>query len=388
MNLATLAARNVLRNKLRSVLTVLGVAVAILAFVLLRTVIWSWTVAAEYAAKDRVATRHKITFINPLPLRYKSQIEQVPGVSEVTWATWFGAKHPTRDQEFFQSIAVDPKSFLSVYSEVIVPAEQREKWLGNRQGALVGESLAKQMGWKVGDRITLTGTIYPGDWQFDVDGIYTVKRSSLDKATLWMHWDYLNDSVSPRQKDQAGWYLSRIKNAGDAATVAKRIDALFDSQDQQTLSMDEHAMNASFLGMFSAILKAIDVVSVVILLIMMLILGNTIAMGVRERTNEYGMLRAVGFLPKHIGAFVLLEAVVVGLLGGILGLIFAYPVVEKGVGRFLEENMGAMFPYFHMDASVAALALLLSVALGFLAALVPAYRAMQLNVVDSLRRVG
>jgi len=388
VNLASLAVRNVLRNKLRTVLTVLGVAVAILAFVLLRTVIWSWTVSAEYAAKDRVATRHKITFISPLPVRYKTQIEQIPGVTHVTWASWFGAKHPTRESDFFQSIAVDPPSFLAVYDEIIVPAAQREKWLSNRQGALVGESLAKQMGWKLGDRITLAGTIYPGDWQFDVDAIYTVKRSSLDKASLWFNWNYLNDSIGARRKDEAGWFISRIKNAGDAANTAKRIDALFDDQDAQTLSMDEHAMNASFLGMFSAVLTAIDLVSIVILVIMMLILGNTIAMGVRERTNEYGMLRALGFLPKHIASFVLLEAMVVGLCGGGVGLLLAYPVVEQGLGRFLEENMGSMFPYFQVDASIAGLALVLSIALGLVAAIVPAYQASKLNVVDSLRRVG
>ena len=391
MNLGSLGARNVLRNRFRAVLTVLGVAVAIVAFVMLRTVLAAWTSAAEYAAKDRVVTRHKVSFIMPLPRKYAQEVARQPGIQNTLIASWFGGKDPNHDQEFFGSIAVDPEQLLRVYDELQVNPAEFEAFKQERRGALVGDALANKLGYKVGDRVTLRGTIYPGDWQFIVQGIYTTSRRSMDRSTLFFHYDYLNEWVkrnTPRQADQVGWVVSRIAPGVRPATVAQRLDAYFEDRDIQTLSQDERAFNTSFLGMISAILEAVDVVSVVILVIMMLLLGNTIAMGVRERTHEYGVLRAIGFSPKHLALFVLGEAMTLGLLGGAVGLALAYPVVEKGLGRFLEENMGAFFPYFRIDPQTSALAMGLALLLGALAAALPAYWAARLEVTSSLRRVG
>ena len=184
MQLTSLATRNVTRNKLRATLTVLGIAVAIVAFVLIRTAIYSWTISIDYAAKDRIASRHKVSFIMTLPLKYVQEIRDMPGVKNAALASWFGAKHPTREQDFFATIAVDPRTFLDVYDEVKVPDAQRDAWFANRRGALVGDQLAKRFGWKVGDKITLSGTIYPGNWEFDIAGIYTATRPSIDRASL------------------------------------------------------------------------------------------------------------------------------------------------------------------------------------------------------------
>jgi putative ABC transport system permease protein len=388
VNLTTIAVRNVARNKLRLTLTAVAVAVAILAFIMLRTLIWSWTAAMEQAAADRIGSRHKVSMIMPLPKRYAEEIKQIPGVTQVAYASWFGAKYPKKEEEFFATIAVEPDDILKVYDEIKVPGEQVEAWKQNRRGALVGDALAKKLGWKVGDRVMLRGTIYPGDWEFEVSGIYTASRASVDRSTFWFHYDYMNDSPTVRQKDQIGWIMARVNDPGRSAEIAKAIDRHFEERDQQTLSMNERAFQASFLGMMSAILKAIDVVSVVILAIMALILGNTIAMGVRERTGEYGVLRAIGFLPKHIVSFILVESVVTGLIGGGIGVLLAYPLVERGLGRFLEENMGAFFPFFRIDPVITASALALSIALGLLAAIIPAHTAANLKVIDSLRRVG
>jgi putative ABC transport system permease protein len=388
MSIAEIAARNVLRNKARTVLTMLGVAIAIVAFILLRTVLDAWMVAAEHAAKDRIATRHKITFVMQLPKRYVEDIKSTPGVKDVTWMNWFGAKDPKNEQEFFATIAVDPKTFLEVYDEIVVPPDQIESWMQNRRGAVVGDVLAKQKGWKVGDRITLTGTIYPGDWEFHISGIYSAKRKSIDRNTLWFHWNYLNDAASVRAKDTVGWIAARIDQPARSAEISQAIDRMFEERDTQTLTMSERAMNVSFLGMFSAILSALDVISVVIMVIMTLILGNTIAMGVRERTNEYGTLRAIGFLPRHLVAFVLVEGITTGVLGGVLGILLAYPFVNQGLGRWLEENMGGFFPYFRIEPTTAVAALGLAVAFSLAAAALPAYQAAKLEVTDALRRVG
>lgn len=391
MNMGVVAVRNLGRNKLRTLLTIAGVSVAIVTFILLRTVLSAWTVAADHAAKDRVGTRHKVSFIMPLPKRYLEEIKQIPGVKSAAGANWFGAKDPKHETDFFGSFAVDPEEYLEVYDEIIIPPEQREAWFQNRTGAVVGDALAKKMGWKVGDRVTLSGTIYPGDWEFQISGIYTAVRKSVDRSSFMFHYDYLNDSqavANANSKDLVGWIVSRIDDPSRAAEISKTIDSHFEERDQQTLSMSERAMNTSFIGMISAILKAVDVVSLVILLIMVLILGNTVAMGVRERTHEYGVLRAIGFLPKHLAVFVLGEAVTVSIAGGVLGVMISYPFVQEGLGRFLEENMGAFFPFFRIDPATIVWAIILAIILGVVAAALPAYNASRLKVIDALRRTG
>lgn len=390
MNMGLVSVRNLGRNWLRTLLTILAVSVAIVTFILLRTVLSAWTAAADHAAKDRVGTRHKVSFIMPLPGRYVQEIREMPGVQSVAAANWFGGKDPKHEHEFFGSFAVRPKEYLEVYDELHVPEDQQMSWFQTRNGAVVGDSLAKKMGWKVGDRVTLAGTIYPGDWEFVISGIYTAKRRSVDRTSFMFHYDYLNEStrVPEMNKDQVGWIVSRVDDPGRAAEVARAIDARFEERDIQTLSMSERAMNTSFIGMISAVLKAVDAVSLVILGIMVLILGNTVAMGVRERTHEYGVLRAIGFLPKHLAAFVLSEAVVVSVAGGVLGIMIAYPFVEGAVGRFLEENMGAFFPFFRIDPATAVIAFVLAACLGAVAAGVPAYNASRLKVVEALRRTG
>ncbi len=388
MTLTQLAARNLLRNKFRAALTIAGVAVAILTFMLLRTVISAWTAGADFAAKDRVVTRHKITFVMTLPKRYADQIKEIPGVKVAAYNNWFGGKDPKHDREFFATIAVESATFFQVYDEALLSAGDKERWMQDRRGAIVGDVLATKMGWKVGDKVTLQSGIYRGDWDFTVDGIYTATRKSIDRSQFIFHWDYLNETAPARMKDQIGWIVSRVTDPSRAAEIGTTIDKVFDEKDTQTLSQDERAFQASFLAMMSAVLKAIDIVSLAIMLIMMLILGNTIAMGVRERVGEYGTLRALGFLPHHIAGFVLGESVLIGLLGGVLGVALSYPIVEKGLGRWIEENMGSFLPYFRISASTAGVAVLLAVGLGLVAAAIPARQAAKLNVIDALRKVG
>jgi putative ABC transport system permease protein len=388
MTLVTLAVRNVRRNQLRAVMTIAGCAVAILAFVALRTVISAWNVAVEFAAKDRIGTRHKVSFVLQLPKHYIDTVRAIPGVKAATWCNWFGGKNPKNRDDFFATLACDPDSVLEVLDEVEVPPAQKAAWREDRKGAILGDLLAKKMNVKPGDRVTLSGTIYPGDWSFNVSGIYTAKRKSVDRQQFFFHWSYLNETLGKGRKDQIGWVISRIDDPSKVASISTAIDRAFDEKDVPTLSMSERAMNLSFMGMLSAVLTAIDVVSLIILAIMMMILGNTIAMGVRERTHEYGALMARGFQPRHIGLFVLMESVVTAIVGGLIGLGLAYPLIQQGLGRFLEENMGAFFPYFRISPATAVAAVGLSALLGVLAAVIPVSIAMRLNVTDALRRVG
>jgi putative ABC transport system permease protein len=392
MNLASLAARNVLRNKFRTVLTVLGVAVAILTFVLLRTVLGAWQRGAEFAPKDRIVTRNKVTFVISLPKRYIEDIRHTPGVKQATWSNWFGGKDPKHEREFFATIAVDTSTFFEVYDEIVVPPDQKAAFLQNRRSAIVGELLAKKLGYKVGDKVTLESGIFGNDpanpWTFDIAGIYTSQSKSADRSQFLFHWDYFNDNLAPRFKDKIGWVTSRTDTGGNSAQMATTIDNVFAEKEMPTWSADEYTFRNSFLASVSAILRALDIISVVILVIMMLILGNTIAMGVRERTNEYGVLRALGFLPKHIVGFIMGEAMLTGLLGGGVGLLLAYPLIEGGMRRAIEENMGQFFPQFGIPAAATAAAAVLSLVLGAAAAVLPAYQASKLKVVDALRRVA
>lgn len=392
MTLSGLSIKNIGHNWLRTILTVVGTAIAILSFVLIRTTLGAWEAGVDNAAQDRLSTIHRVTFVMPLPKRYFDEFNgargKFDGIKASTYMNWAGHKHPVRETEFFATMAVDTDTYFDVYPEMSVPPDQLKAWKENRQGAIAGEALAKQFGWKVGDEITLAGTIYPGDWKFKIEGIYVATKKSVDRAQLLTHWDYLNDTLPEGQKNMIGWIGSTIDDPSRAAEIAAAIDAKFDDQDVQTRTMSDKAMTMEFLGGASAILSALDIVSLVILGIMMLILGNTIAMGVRERTHEYGVLLALGFRPKHIATFILGEGLFIGLLGGALGLVISYPLVEQGLGRWLEENMGAYFPYFSIPTSVAVLAVGMAVVLAGIAALVPAYNASKLDVITALRRIG
>jgi putative ABC transport system permease protein len=387
VTLWSVAARNTLRNRFRTLMTVLGGAVAIITFILLRTVLSAWNAGVEYSAKDRLATRNKVSFVIALPKKYIDQVRSVPGVKSATWMNWFGGKLAAYPDEFFANMAIDDNA-MDVYDEVKIDPAQMAAWKADKTGAIVGDNLANKFHWKVGDKVVLQGTIFPGDWQFTVDAIYGVpKESAVPRTNFWFHWTYFNDALPARQKDKIGWIVTRITDTSQSAAICDRIDKLFDDSDIQTETMSEQAMNNSFLGGISAVLDALNIVSIIILFIMMLILGNTIAMGVRERTTEYGVLRALGFQPGHIRAFIVGEALTLSLFAGVAGLALGLLCV-KGLGGWLEENMGQFFPQFRMSPLTGVAAVGLTLGLGALASLIPAVRAGRMSVTDALRRIA
>lgn len=388
MSLLGLAARSLWRNRTRSFLTIIGVAAALLAFMTIRTVVWAWTVQTQDTAADRIVTRHKVTFVMSLPRRYVDDVRAMKEVKVATWMNWFGGKDPNHEDEFFAALACDAPTVLEVYDDMRVSPAESKAFIEDRQGALVGDALLKRLGWKVGQTVTLRSQIYPGDWEFKIAGTYEALRKSVDPAQFFFHWDVLNERVRARQKDQVGWIVARVAPGVSAVDMSLAIDRAFDGNDVQTLSQDERAFQQSFLAMFSAILTALDIVSVVVLGIMALILGNTVAMGVRERTGEYAVLRAIGFLPRHLAVLVLGEAGVLGVAGGAAGLAGGYVFINLLLGRFVEENLGQFFPFFRLPLPTAALAVALGIGLAIAASVPPAVRAYRLHVVDALRRVA
>lgn len=388
LSLFFVAARNLKRSWFRTLFTIAGCAVALIAFVLLRTMLWAWNIGAEYASQDRLGTRQKVSFVLPLPKKYAADIRAVPGVTQAAYANWFGARIPTKPDEFFANMGVESATFFDVMDEMVVSPEDKARWMADKKGAIVGKVLASKMGWKVGDKVVLEGTIYPGDWEFNVSGIYTASRKSIDESQFVFHWDYMNDSLPAEQRDKIAWVTSRISDPKRSADIAAAIDRVFDERDVQTTTMSERNMQVSFLAGFSAMLTAIDVISFVILGIMLLVLGNTIAMGVRERTREYAVLRAIGFQPWHVRFFVIAEAAALGIVSGVVGLALAYPFVNDVIGRAIEQNVGGWIPYFRVQPSTALAAVLLAIALSAVASLIPSIQAGRVSVVDALRRVG
>ena len=343
---------------------------------------------ADEAPKDRVVTRHKITLAMALPKRYVADVRGAPHIRAATWANWFGGKDPQHDTEVFATLAVDPATYFAVYDEMQVSPDQLQAFQHDKQGAIVGDLLAKRLGWKLGDRVILKSGIIPGDWQFNIDGIYTASAQTVDRSSFLFQYDYVNDAIPAARRDMVGYIVSRVDNPTRVAQIGVELDRMFDERETQTLSQDERSFNASFLAMFSAILKAMNVISAVILLIMMLILGNTIAMGVRERTGEYGVLRAIGFLPGHIALWIVAESLTMGMLGGILGTLMAWPFINVFVQRLIEEYMASFFPYFGLGLGPMILGITIAALLGAIAAAIPAWSASRLRVVDAVRRVA
>ncbi len=391
MNIGTYPARNLFRRRGRTILTLIVIAVTVLIFSLLRTVDHAWKVGAEEAAKDRLATRHKVSITMQLPKRYIDDVRdpaKIPGIKAATWANWFGGKDPRERVPFFAAFAADHLSWFDVMDEMQVEPAVLEAWKQTNNGAILGDVLAKDLGVKVGDDLTITSDIYPGDWKFRVVGIYTPLRKTVDRNSLVFRWDFLNnDPRAAFSKEQIGWIMSRIDDPSKSAEISRRIDKLFDERDDQTVTMSERTFQLSFLGGFSAILTALEWVSLVILLIMLLILANTVAMSVRERTHEYGVLRAIGFSPRYVFGFILGEAVLIALLGGVVGAVLTMLLINGALGPALEENMGAFFPYFRTPTAVIGMALAGAVLIGVISGLVPAFGASRRKVTDALRRI-
>lgn len=381
MTLTGIALRNAyLRNGTRSFLTVAGTVIAALAFIFLRTVLSAWFAQSEASASDRVVTRNAISITSPLPLAYAEKVKQIPGVTKVTYSNWFQGVYKD-PKNFFARFATEPESALDVFGIRFVQGK-REDFLHERQGCIVGTELAKKYGFKLGDIIPIQGDIYPGDWAFKVVGIIEADDASISN-TMYFQWAYLNEGLPDRRKNQIGIITTTVQNPNDSPKVIKAIDDLFANSDNETHTETEKSFRLSFLSGSSVVLDALQVVSVVILAIMALILGNTLAMGLRERTSELGAMRAIGFLPKHILSLTISEGTLLGLTGGLLGTLLAVPFLN-GVGKIMSQ-MGFL-SNLHFQPVTGVVSVLLAGFIGFLASLAPALAASKMDVVTALRR--
>ncbi|HEY6837955.1 MAG TPA: FtsX-like permease family protein, partial [Geobacteraceae bacterium] len=363
--------RNAFRHKLRTLLTILGVAVAILAFGMLRTLVGLWYHGVEASSATRLVTRNAISLVFPLPLSYNDRIRQIPGVKNVSYGNWFGGIY-IDEKHFFANEAMEPKSFLDLYPEFILTPEQKEAFLRDRKGCIVGKRLADKYGWKLGDQIVLRGTIFPGQWEFILRGIYKGAEKSTEERALFFHWDYLNETMKktvPRRADQVGFYMISVAKPEQAAEVAQAVDALFKNSLAETLTETERSFQMSFVSMTEAIMIAIEIVSYVVIVIIMVVAANTMAMTARERIAEYATMKSLGFGAKHIGGIVFGESVFISLLGGALGIVLTFPAAH-----WIETELSQFFPVFHISPVTILLDLAASLLVGLVAGIFPTWR--------------
>ena len=376
--------RNLTRRKIRTIFTTLSIFIAFLLFGFLMAIKAAFGMGIDVAGADRLLMIHKVSFIQPLPKSYEGRIRAVEGVTAITHANWFGGIYQD-PSNFIANFAVDPESYLAMYPEFVLPEEQKQAWFANRTGAIVGIDTARRFGWKVGDRVPLQGTIYrkPDDspWEFTIDGIYDSSLVGTDKTQFFFHYKYLNETISQNfGRDQVGWYIVKVADPAAADDVAKRMDALFANSPAETKTATEKAFVADFAKQVGDIGAIMTVIAAVVILFILFVAGNAMAQSIRERTNELAILKTLGFNDRKVLGMVLIESTLVAVLGGALGLGLAWVVIAQG------DPTGGFLPIFHFPPEDVVLGVVLVVALGVLAGMVPALQASRLRIVDALRR--
>ena len=377
--------KNAFRHKMRTSLTLLSIAIAIMAFGLLRTVVSAWYSGVEASSATRLITRNAISLVFPLPLAYKDRIRQVENVTTVSVGNWFGGIYIDR-KNFFPNFAVDPKTYLDLYPELILSPEQRQAFLRDRKGAAAGKKLIERFKWKIGDLITLQGTIFPGNWEFVLRAIYRGRDENVDETQFFFHWDYLNEALrktAPSRADRVGFYMIGVDHPNNSSNVVQAIDRTFKNSLAETLTETEKAFTLSFISMSEAIIVAIQVVSFVVIGIIVAVVANTMSMAARERAWEYAVLKTLGFGGWHIAGLILGESLLITLMGCALGMIITFPgayIFKKSVPMYL--------PVFQVEETTLYLDLVASLGVGILSALIPAWRAIQVRIADGLRRIA
>jgi putative ABC transport system permease protein len=383
-----LVIKNALRHKLRTTLTVLGMAIAITAFGFIRTIVSAWSAGVTASNDNRMIVRNAVSFIFPLPLSYRDQLAAVGGVSGVSYANWFQGIYKDQGdwKNFFPRIAVDAETFFSLYPEFQVPPKEFAVFLRERNACIVGTKLARDQGFKIGDLITVEGDIYPGRWEFVVRGIYKGKDATTDETQLFFHFKYLDERLrreTPGRAGQVGWYILRVDSTSAMPKIAQQIDGMYLNSRAGTKTETEREFTQSFVSLSSAILNSMKVASYVMIGVILIVLANTILMSARERTAEYAVLKAVGFSRFHIVGLISGEAVLIAILGCTLGLALTFPAAAG-----LAETFPTFFPVVHVELMTILMAVGVATLAALVAAFFPAVRAVQTRIVDGLRSVG
>jgi putative ABC transport system permease protein len=373
--------KNVWRRKFRTTFTLLSIFIAFLLFGILMTIRTAFSLGVDLAGLDRLVLINKVSLIIPLPVSYQTRLQQVPGVDLATHQTWFGGIYQD-PANFFANIAVVPEPFLRIYPEFTVPLDQVRAWLADRQGALVGRDLADRFGWKVGDRVPLTGTIWQPKqgkpWEFNVSGIYDAEPG-IDKTQFFFRYDYLDENRATGS-GLVGWYVVKIADVSRSVELSRIFDEMFANSSAETKTTTEKGFVESFAKQIGDIGAIMIAISSTVLFMFGLVAASTMAQSVRERTSELAVLKTLGFSGAAILVLVLAESLFIAFVGGGLGLAVAWLIVQRG------DPTGGMLAIFVLPARDMLIGVALMALMGVLAGVMPAMAAMRLRITDALRR--
>jgi len=376
---------NLRRKKLRTSLTLLSILVAFLLYGFLCAIKQAFGAGVTLAEANRLMVRHKVSFIQPLPVSYKEQMASVPGVAAVTHQTWFGGIYQD-PKNFFGTFPVDPEGYLDMFPEILVPEQQKKAWIQKRTGAIAGKTLVERFHWKIGDIIALKSPIWLREggkdtWEFELVGMYDTNKKTRDTSSFFFRYDYF-DEAKAVGKGLVGWYFIRVQDASRANEISKKIDTLFENSAYETKTEPEGAMAAGCAQQVGNIgLMLIWILSAVFFTIL-LMAANTMMHAVRERTAELGVLKAIGFTNERMLMLVLCESCLIAGLGGFLGLGIALAIISRG------SPVPMMLPIFYVSSKDVIVGIALVLGLGILAGIIPAFQAMRLKIAEALRREG
>jgi putative ABC transport system permease protein len=383
MKYLSLVWASLFRSRTRTLLTLLSVVAAFLLFGMLDSVRVAFNSGGSVAGADRLVVASRLSLTQMLPYSLISQIESTPGVKKVAYAAWFGGIY--RDpKNFFPNFSVGP-NYFDMYPEFELPPAQRRAFDADRTGAVVGASLAKRFGWKIGDTIPLQATIFPqkdgsNAWPLKLDGIFEIKDAKRkgQEGQLLFHWKYF-DEANQYVNGRVGWYMVKLDDPAHADRVAKAIDAISENSDHETKTQTEQAFNQSFAKQFADIGLIVTAIMAAVFFTLLLLTGNTMAQAVRERIPELAVLKTIGFSNRSVLWLVLAESIFLIVLGGLLGLALAallMPAVSAASGGTIQ--LPTVLP------QTWAIGLALMLAIGIVVGLLPALRAMRLKIVDAL----
>ena len=379
MKYLRLVLANLGRHKLRTVLTILSVALALFLFASLRSVTTTLAATAQFGGARRLVALNATGLVFPLPLSYANRIKGMSGVTGVSWANWFGGRYGDGNT-FFANFAVDPESYLAIYPEIVLPDSERKAFIQDRTGALIGKRLISRYGWKLGQNVTLQGTIFPGAWTFTIRGVYTPTDPAIGDDVLIFHHDYFDERIG--RAGIAGWYIVEIDDASKAPMIAKSIDDMFRNSSSPTKTGTEREFQASFATMWGNVSFLMSTIGLAVVFAILLVTANAMMMSARERTGEIAVLKTVGFSDRLLFALTMVEAGALALTGAALGLGAAkilYPAINFNGAGFL--------PGFKVATSTLVIGALVALGLMLASGLVPAIRAARLPVVQALRKV-
>jgi len=391
MKFTPLILKHLRRNWIRTLSTVLAMSVCILLFCTLHTVVEAVNFGLHAGNAGRLVTRHYVSLVFNLPINYKQRVAAVPGVTEVVANAWFGGIY--RDpKNFFANFATEPEKFLELYPEIMLPEDQKQAWFHDRRGCIIGRKLAQRFGWKIGDTFELESSIPPyrvgHPFDFVVDGIYDTdeaKYPGTDLNSMYFDYKYLYEATS--QRIGIGWLTEKIDDPKHAGAISKAIDAEFENSDTPTKTETEQAFLAGFVAMAGNLALLLNGIGLAVAFTILLVTANTMSIAVRERQQEIGVLKTLGFSSGLVMTLILSEALLIGVLGGLLGIFISVGILKVLPQIPMIGDVLAGYPNFGLSPATTAIGVGIALLLGLAAGFFPAMTGYRARITETLRQV-